>query len=172
MTIWINAKYFSPKEYLNLVPEDYVGSQTLRYKISKISDEYLPQEFIIPQNIKQITYSGISENQNINIISKNENPTVKKYDLDVLSSSNLLTNISFFPGWKAIIDNSEAEIRNNSGRIELELASGRHFLTLKFVDTPIRLLSNAISLFSLFLLVYVLLFWKGTFPWQKSKQLK
>jgi len=161
LILWFNIKYFVPREYLSLQDEDYTSSLNLRYKISKVSDEYLPTLFppvIAPSETAQ---ESLSSTLGVVVKTDVDYPTFKKYELRVSQPTSLVTNIAFFPGWQAFIDGKKVNILDNRGRIELPLPSGQSQLTLIFKDTLVRIVANTISVFSIFLLVYVSLFWKG-----------
>ncbi len=156
----LNVKYFQPKEYLPLVSSDYTVKDILNYKISKISDEYLPPDFKIPQNREEIAREAIVGDDNLKIISRQENITDKQYQLEIIEPVTVNTNISYFPGWQTYLDGKGTEITSKDGRIAIDLPQGRHDLKITLQDTPIRKSANAISILSVFLLVYVSLFCK------------
>lgn len=156
-----NIKYFVPREYLSLTDEDYTSSLNLRYKISKISDEYLPPDFITLQTSHEIAQESLSPSSNVLFKQITDTPTFKKYDLKVTNPTAFLTNITFFPGWQVFINEKRINTLNQEGRFELQLPEGQYQLTFIFKNTLIRTIANAISVFSVFLLVYVSLFWKG-----------
>lgn len=54
MLIFLNSKYFKPQNYLNLSAADYVGEENIKWKTSKISDEYLPKDFPRPKTKEEI----------------------------------------------------------------------------------------------------------------------
>jgi hypothetical protein len=55
-----------------------------------------------------------------------------------------------FPGWTAYIDGVKTEIKteNDTGAMLIDIPPGKHILTLKFQDTPIRYYSKFVSLIS------------------------
>jgi len=167
LTIWLNSKYFEPREYTSAVADDYISKANLRYKISKISDEYLPKSFVIPQNYSEVSQQGITSTKDLLVTDTVENPTQKKYLLFALQDTDVLTKIAYFPGWQAKLDGKKVEIKEFQGRIRVVIHKGSHDLIFEFKDTLSRSLSNAISIFCLFLLVYVLLFWKGNYHGKK-----
>lgn len=173
LTIGFNLKYFIPQLYTNPKEEDYIGNDNLKFKISRISDEYLPSEFIIPQQSINIPIQAIEETDFLKIkkIIK-ETPTEKVYDIQVFQSQDFLTNVSAFPGWKVYGNDRQLPFSSKEGRINLQLTNGSLILRLKFENTPIRTAANTISLLSIFLLVYVSLFWKKNLPWKKRILLK
>lgn len=68
-------------------------------------------------------------------------------------------NTVYFPGWNATIDGRNASINYESkGLIEVEMPEGQHKVVASFSETPIRIVSNIISLISvLFLIVFLIL---------------
>ena len=168
ITLWFNVRYFQPQMYLPVKPEDYTSDVNLHFKISKISDEYLPQDFKSIKDINQIALQGISDTDSVKVKVLKQTPTKKEYLLNMVRSANILTNITFFPGWKAQIDDKEMKLTEKDGKIELLLPKGEYKLALDFVNTPVRSLANTISLFSLILLVYVSLFGEKLRVWGRN----
>ncbi len=163
-----NAKYFLPQYYTDIKDDSFTSPINLKYKISKISDEFLPKNFIIPANEKAIASNSLSDSFGIRIENRFESTTVKSYIISADNSADIILNIANFPGWKASIDGQKTSISDWKGRIKIFIPDGRHKLVLKFSDNPIRLIANTISIFSLFLLVYISLFSKGIPKWLKK----
>lgn len=158
LTLWFNVKYFAPREYLPLSTQDYISDVSLRYKISKISDEYLPYELKVPKNSNEIIFKkDIEDNPDVIILNSQQKTTERIYWLKVLYPTKLVSNIAVFPGWKAFSNGKKIPTFTNQGRLAVDLLEGKQELVFRFVDTPIRQAANAISIFSLFLLVYVTL---------------
>jgi len=69
-----------------------------------------------------------------------------------------------FPGWKAYVDGMQTVIKTEKGvgAMLVDIPMGKHTLILRFEDTPIRYYSKIISLVSLLVMVFLLLF-----PWEK-----
>jgi len=59
--------------------------------------------------------------------------------------------ILYFPGWVASVDGREvnAAIDDPSGFIRIEVPEGDHLLRLRFAETPLRQLSDGVSVFAL-----------------------
>jgi len=161
--IGFNAKYFTPKEYLDVGDINYISPLNLRFRISKISDEYLPKDFLIPKSASEVSWRGVTESGNLRIINSFESPSRKIYTIDVIDPEKLLTNIAYFPGWQAFIDKKYTPMVSSNGRIELEIPSGWHEVEFILKDTPIRKAANAISILALFLLLYIIVFRKKAY---------
>jgi len=174
LTLWINIKYFVPQLYLSSQDKDYVSKFNLSYKISKISDEYLPHGFLIPRGPNEIVFHGMENAPNIAspeiIVNKiiKETPTEKSYSIIARKKSNTVTNLTFFPGWQAFLDGSKIPIGSSKGRITVLIFPGQHSLEFRLTNTFIQSFSNTVSLFSLFLLVYVTILVGKNRLWQKD----
>lgn len=84
--------------------------------------------------------------------------------------STVRINIFKFPGWKVYIDGNEINYsvpkEEMWGRMWIEVPEGKHLIEAKFVNTPIRTISNLISLVSwLGLGTYLMLQFK---KWKKK----
>lgn len=155
LTLWVNAKLFIPQFIKPSNQTEYISDTSIRYKISKISDEYLPNDLQRPQTENDIVWDGLSKTARLDVVKREEVTTKKNYSVNALDSENIITNIAYFPGWLAFIDGKEIPIRSKSGRVALDIPAGSHDLRFRFSDTPVRTFSNVISLLSLFLLGYV-----------------
>jgi len=68
----------------------------------------------------------------------------------------------YWPGWEGMIDGKRITIAYNNGRglMQIVVPSGKHEVKLWFQDTPVRLLSDLISLLSFGILVFLTKFRK------------
>jgi len=171
-TLWLNLKYFVPKEFNQVLVEDYTSGINLRYKISKISDEYTPKYLHLPGSAEEVVWQGISETGDYKIITSSETPVKKSYQLLSYRQASIVTNIAFFPGWQALLDGQKIKTLNSQGRILVNIPAGQHKLELILSDSPVRRFANTISLFSLVLLVYVSLFKEKNSSWVRKLLLR
>lgn len=68
-------------------------------------------------------------------------------------------NTFYFPGWQVLIDGRKANIdyQNKEGLIKFIIPSGKHQIIAKFEDTPLRKMSNLLSLGSIFITLFLIL---------------
>lgn len=119
-----------------------------------ITEQYLDNRVYIEKFDRRSLPSGTV----IEVVSSNS-----ESDIYYVSSDNefaLRMSRFYFPGWKVIIDDEEwpFEISDPHGRIVINMPAGEYQLKLSFEATPIRSVSNLISLFSLVVTIVVLLF--------------
>jgi hypothetical protein len=159
--IFYNGKYFAPQTYTSPSVGAYTDVMSMRFAISKISDEYLPENFIIPSDPSEISLVPLHSTDYIRVKQRVKDlPTQKIYTVEASQTAPLLTEMTQFPGWHAYIDGKELSTSTKNGRINVTIPSGSHTIEFLFTNTKVRTLANAISLLSLFLLVYVSLFSK------------
>jgi uncharacterized membrane protein len=150
--LFFNTKYFQPQMYLDVSEKDYINEENIKWKTSKISDEYLPKDFPIPQNKNEVAWEkvavlkGEAEIENLN--AKTHRYT---FEVQARSQSEILINTAYFPGWKIWINNKETKPILDNGRIKISLSAGDYQIKLQFTNTPIRKIANLISL----------IFWSG-----------
>lgn len=66
---------------------------------------------------------------------------------------SIIANISYYPGWTAIVDGNKREVRERNGLIQFDLPPGAKRYELRFFETPLRLASDIMSALSLFWLL-------------------
>lgn len=78
------------------------------------------------------------------------------FSADALSKSVIRVNTIYFPGWSASVDkiNVPVSYANEKGVMDISIASGRHVVQVNFGETQLRLISDIISLSSLFILLF------------------
>lgn len=170
VAIWWNVKYFQPQLYLPFRQEDYISPENLTYKISRISDEYLPDKFLIPRAKSEVATNVIVETEGMKLKILKSTPVEKIYFIDMPETTDLTVNLANFPGWMVRVDGVKTEIHDTFGRIGLVIPQGQHILSFNFTNTVVRSLSNVISILSLFLLVYVSLFQVKNQLWPRRKR--
>ena len=166
----IYGKYFSPNYISSLTESTYLGSPDFNFTTSKISDEYLPFDLTLPDSPKSIR-TITTNNELFTIRSLKDETQYKIIKLQNDSPLAFRTNIAFFPGWQGVLDGTKSELKKEEGFIYMEIPKGDHLLELKFKNTPVRKVSNAISFLSFILLLYFALI-KSKSLWPKDQRSK
>lgn len=78
----------------------------------------------------------------------------ERYDLNLPHAATLRFNLLRFPGWQVAVDGRIIPDRAapGSGLLIFDAPAGRHAVTLRFVDTPVRQRARGISLVSLLII--------------------
>ncbi len=146
----LNTKYFQPQTFLGVTAAGYINEENIKWKISKISDEYLPKEFPVPQSEEEIAWEKVKVIEGeAEIKSQDFKHHLYQLEIEARTDSQILVNTAYFPGWRIFVDDEKVAPRIEAGRIKFALNPGAHRVILKFVNTPVRRLANLISLLSL-----------------------
>ncbi len=163
LSILFYAKFFQPVMYITSTDANYISAASLTSKMSAISDEYLPADFIKKNGQEMIDSNNAISNINARVVINQF--TYKEITINSLEMGEYITPFTYFPGWEASLDSKKIMIKETFGRISLPVPAGESQLELKFTNTPVRKIANTISILGIFLLVYVALFRaKGSFP--------
>lgn len=92
-------------------------------------------------------------NPELEVVSSEVKPTT--ITLTTKSSKAVFAVIRqyYFPGWKGYIDNKPVTLKDNDGKIEIQVPAGYHQVKLNFEQTTIRQVSLFVSLITLGLLL-------------------
>ena len=79
------------------------------------------------------------------------------FDANTSSKSAVETPVTYFPGWEVRVNDKKIDIEepDEYGLIKVPLNEGENKVKMQFNNTGIRMVSNLISLLSLFILVFV-----------------
>lgn len=82
-----------------------------------------------------------------------------KFSINTSLGSTVRINTIYYPGWKVNIDNVNAPVSysNEKGVMDISIPSGRHVVQANFGETSLRLISDIISLLSIFALLFLVI---------------
>lgn len=143
-----SLKLFMPQYYTFFGSRYYTNKTYINYDVSKISDEYMPVGFLKPQSGFQIPKENayFEKNSSLKIISSRAN--YQKFEFNLTSPSELFINTAYFPAWKAYANGKELQIIQTNKGMKVLLPQGEGVVELKFVQTPIEVFGNLLSLIS------------------------
>ena len=67
----------------------------------------------------------------------------------------IIASMAYFPGWQVKINGRIIPVDVRSGRIVFKMPAGVNQVEFTFSDTPVRYLSNIVSILSLGLILYL-----------------
>lgn len=150
--IVFNWNFFKPVHSGPLTDEMKFTGEAWRIQKQAGIRDYLPIQANIDPNEARKNLAEIITGKGV-ISDEAWGTNWAKYDISVSSSSSSVRiNIFNFPTWVAYIDGKETNIyideNEQWGRIYIDVPIGSHQIELKLINTPLRNLSNIISLFS------------------------
>ena len=150
LLIGIHTKYFQPQLINTKTADDYIKESTVKWNISKISDEYLPKNFPIPNSITEVATDKIEPTDDIIVEQIDAKSNRITTIVSALDTAKIVFNVAYFPGWELVVDGLKVSgPQVEEGKLTTVVQPGRHVVTAYFIDTPIRVWGNLVSLISL-----------------------
>lgn len=148
---FLTPSIFVPKSDFDIDAPNWKQSPGI-IRNSIVEEGYMPKEVEImpPRNINK--WEIVSKNQ---IDGTMEAKVNKNHFFSFVSESTesfiFQLNSHYFLGWKAFIDRQEVPInsQNKYGFMQINIPAGIHQIEFKFTNTPIRSISNVLSVTSL-----------------------
>lgn len=111
--------------------------------------DYLPKTAIEAPKAPQ-KYVAENARGELDVKNASQGTNWAKFDVAVTSETGWVrVGIMTFPGWKAYVDGKELEIQvpdeEKWGRMWLEVPQGEHHVEVRFTNTPVRTVSNAVT---------------------------
>jgi uncharacterized membrane protein YfhO len=79
----------------------------------------------------------------------------KEYEVNLDAPKTLRFHIVYFPGWNITIDGVKASIDYQlNGTLDVKVPAGKHRITASMSETPLRLMADILSLFSLVVVAF------------------
>ncbi|RJR29524.1 hypothetical protein C4564_02195 [Candidatus Microgenomates bacterium] len=147
--VLFNQRYFQPQFIRAVSDQDYISQHASRFTISKISDEYLPRNFPIPDNVTQIAGESFTAGGDIMITSSEVRPHRIHLRVQVLETSEVSFALAYFPGWRFFVDGLVVKPQIRDGKPVLSIDSGEHWVTAYFSNTWVRIVGNILSFLTL-----------------------
>ncbi len=146
-------KFFKPQTIYDIPSSTYLGTDYLKWQVSKISDEYMPAGLRKPTNETQVPRSLINESKVLQFQSVENKTQEKKFNLSLAKDSFISINIAYFPSWEAILDGKREQLSETSSGMKLFVPAGRHNLTLIFRETLYEILGDMLSVAGVVILI-------------------
>ncbi len=125
-------------------------------KTTNSYDEYTPKwvnSELIKDKRPKVEFSD--KKAKIEILKNKSN--LLEFSLDTPVDGTVRVNTIYYPGWKVFMDGKEEKIAYSNGLIEFKVEKGKKNIVARFTETPLRLVSDFISLATLILLFLPLL---------------
>lgn len=160
--IVINAKIFTPQYIYTRDSYAFETIEELRYTRSKISDEYLPPGIVKPNIPSDIIKSTIQENSALKILSLKETDVELYAEIESTASQSLHIQKAWFPGWIIMVNGKQIRPDIENGVPVVNIPSGISIIQLRFIDTPVRMIGNMLSICSLIIIGALYVYGKKT----------
>jgi len=152
--IFFNSKLFSSQSPLYKRSSDYTNPLSLKWTASRISNEYMPKNFIKPGTKDDVVKNQIvAQDKSTKVLFQSSSTNRIHANISSEKKTKIKVNLAYFPGWNVFIDNKKSMPEITNKGFFVNIPSGDHSLDIFFAQTPIEKFATSISLTSLFLLL-------------------
>ncbi|MEK7141539.1 MAG: 6-pyruvoyl-tetrahydropterin synthase-related protein [Patescibacteria group bacterium] len=153
--IVVNAKVFVPQFTYDSPVDFFESDKELSWRVSRISDEYLPQSFVKPGDSSQIAHEILSSQPLLGYRVETEINTETYVKLAVYAQNpvEVVLNRVYFPGWIYWVNGEVQKAEVTQGLPRVKIPSGRSVVEMHFTNTPVRSIGNIISILVVFMFV-------------------
>lgn len=143
-TVWVNSRWFASQEVFPRDSAYYTNREYIGFEVTKRSDEYLPEGFLVLESSSEIPKSIIQPDEGLKV-SEISNKT-HYYSATVISDDKkeVVINIAYFPAWHAYINGEEVQINPQKRGFTLTVPEGKSSLVIKYEQTAIQKISNVL----------------------------
>ena len=149
MVVGVNAKWFLGQFIINKPAGSYESQEELRYRVSKISDEYLPPDFVRPQKPSESSYEAVPLSRQYSAETEVDTETYTKIALQSSTDTEVSLQRVYFPGWEYWVNGKKVLPNIQDSLPRIAVPAGESVLEMHFFNTPVRSLANLISIITL-----------------------
>lgn len=149
--IVFNLKLFVPQTNIERNAGYYTDKQTIAFKISSLTSEYMPRGFLRPTNPNDVPkqlMEVVGASGDVVIVQDTTN--TKRARITMVEDGNVLFHKAFFPAWKLWIDAHPQSFHQVPTGMEFALSKGQHEVAFTFQQTPIEQLGNFLTITGVF----------------------
>lgn len=143
-----NWNYFKPREFFQITEKEKLTGEMWEAQRKGALLDYLPKTGLEPREGAQFNpLITLGSSEITNFINRSNS---FEFNIKVYENSEIELPIYYFPNWQVYVNGKEAisNHENSLGRISIALEVGEYKVNGKFKNTPIRTVSNVISLIS------------------------
>lgn len=159
LVVSLNAKWFVPQYTYVIQSTAFETPMDLRWRASKISDEYLPRDVIRPAKDTEAIFDTIRSGNGLTVTILQESAVETRMVLESTGSAEVTVHKAYFPGWRYFINNNEVTPKIDNGLPRIHVGAGQSLFEMRFTDTPVRSVGNGIS-FAVLILIAVICYEK------------
>jgi len=152
--------------YARIVSQRYSATDLEYFQMVRVNNNSLPDMDFLPKSAhykELLTDRGVAYGKPFfslipvtsgRLETETQQNLTYTVSVDTFQAAFIQTRIFDFPGWIAFVDGSAARIDTDIyGLITFALSPGKHEIKLIYINTPIRVVGNLVSLVSVFVLL-------------------
>ncbi|KKS90498.1 MAG: hypothetical protein UV66_C0003G0011 [Candidatus Woesebacteria bacterium GW2011_GWA1_43_12] len=151
----VNAKWFSPQFAYQRPAETFETDEELRFRVSKISDEYLPHDIVRPTSALQTISQPIIQGTDYTVETEVDTETYSRFVLTSNAGAFVRIDKAYFPGWVYLVNGKNTQPKIINGLPEIQVPSGTSVVEIHFYNTSVRNVGNLISALAMLTLFFI-----------------
>jgi hypothetical protein len=155
LVLFVEAKRFTPQYTYSRPAADFETVEDIQFRVSEISDEYLPAAVPRPKMPQDVVRDTIPRSDLYAMEIQQMTDTYVKVAFHTREDIQVKINTAYFPGWHYIVNVTDTKPVVQNGLPIIPIPSGDSVLQMQFRDTPVRQIANIISLLSLGVCFYL-----------------
>ncbi len=162
LVVLLNFSYFQPEKFVQIKEKDLISGSYWKKEIMRSIFDYLPiYAKEPPADLAKNRYQILTGDTQI--LDFKEGTNWISFKTETKTHSIIRLSQYYFPNWKILVDGREIKIdyKNNSlGLMTFIIGKGKHTVYARLYDTPIRSVSNDITviIFSVILFLFIFQF--------------
>lgn len=158
----INVKLFVPQYVYEKNSKDFENNAELRWRVSRISDEYLPTDFVRPKDPSDVAGAVIPNREGRMVDTEIDTEVYTKAFITLSKEEDVIISRAHFPGWRYFIEGKQFSPGIVNGLPILHMLNGKRVVEMRFTDTPVRLIGNIVSIAAFIWVIYYISYGKKT----------
>lgn len=151
--VYMSQKWFVPQYIYQKTSADFEDIVDLRWRVSKISDEYLPASVIRPKEASAAVFDTIDKGGALDVIELDKTAIYERLRVTATESAMVTLRKAYFPGWRYFVNQKEVTPIVTDGLPNIMIHQGVSEVSMIFTNTPVRILGNWISFISIWLVL-------------------
>ena len=156
----LHIQFFQPKEWFGISDKDKFSGPFWEKQLTISIFDYLPIYAKLPPNHKAPDLPEVLDGK-AEFIAYKKGSNYQKGDIEVKENATIRLPLFDFPGMEVTVDRKKVKFWHDDcreqeycfGLITFNIEKGRHEIEAKLFDTPVRSISNIISLVSTLIVI-------------------
>lgn len=144
--IYFNAKLFKPSELNSFSNTYYESTDHIRWETSKISDEYMPPDFLKPITKSELPSMLLSAENDRVSLTLNEAKTGYMQFVKEGNDSMVHINKAYFPSWEVRSEGKSLKIEKVNNGMQFYLPDGKQIVEMRMKSTPTQTIGNMLTI--------------------------
>jgi hypothetical protein len=168
LTLFFNIKLFIPQSFQTKTVSEYIYQPDIRFRVSKISDEYMPKGFQKPTHEDEVNMGTFVIDGQGKVDSFHRTITDIKSKISIESPSTIHYFLAYFPTWNFYVNGKKVDPLIKRNGVFIQLQSGNYTLEARYQQTVIEKIGDSISLIGIFIVFAVIIGFVGKNHGQKT----